>query len=161
MLRSEPASVRGSLPIVALVLRVALGAVFLFAAWSKLQQPWALFAMTIDSYGIFPEAGAVFIARSLPWVELALGLLLISGKFARIAASAASLLLLVFFALLVRSYVKGMQIDCGCFGIGEALTLRTLARDAILLIASLSLTAIAFGRAIFRRAGLVTPANGH
>ena len=37
-----------------LFLRLLLAAVFLYAAWSKLRQPWLLFAMSIDSYQLLP-----------------------------------------------------------------------------------------------------------
>ena len=127
-----------------LALRLFLGAVFLYAAWTKLQQPWALFALSIDAYGLLPEAAVIFVARTLPWAELLLGLLLISGKWVRVSTPAASAILLLFFVVLVRSYIKGLQIDCGCFGFGEALSPRTLARDGVLLLASLTLTLFAF-----------------
>ena len=40
--------------VLALILRVALGAIFVYAAWIKLREPWALFAMAIDSYQVLP-----------------------------------------------------------------------------------------------------------
>ena len=40
----------------ALVLRVVLGAIFVYAAWAKLRLPWQLFAMSIDSYQLLPPA---------------------------------------------------------------------------------------------------------
>jgi putative oxidoreductase len=129
-----------------LALRIVLGGVFLYAAWTKLAQPWALFALSIDAYGLLPEGAVIFVARTLPWVEVALGILLLSGKWLRISSPAASAILAVFFVVLVRSYLKGMQIDCGCFGFGEALSPRTLARDGALLAGSLALTALAFRR---------------
>ena len=48
-----------------------------------------------------------------------------------------------FFVLLVRAYLKGMQIDCGCFGSGDVISPRTLLRDGGLLAASLILVAVA------------------
>jgi hypothetical protein len=41
---------------------------------------------------------------------------------------------------MVRTYVKGMQIDCGCFGLGDPISPRTLARDGSLLAGYLFLT---------------------
>ena len=73
-----------------------------------------------------------------------LGLWLITGKWLRLSASAASLLLLAFMVVLVRSFALGMQIDCGCFGSGDPLSAYTLARDGTLLAASLLLTLLAF-----------------
>jgi uncharacterized membrane protein YphA (DoxX/SURF4 family) len=129
---------------VVLVLRLALGAVFAYAAWTKLRQPWELFAMSIDAYKVLPYGAVLVVARTLPWAELLIGLLLMAGRWLRVSTAAASLLLLVFFGLMVRAYAKGMQIDCGCFGLGDAISPRTLARDGALLAASLFLTWTSF-----------------
>jgi uncharacterized membrane protein YphA (DoxX/SURF4 family) len=130
-----------------LILRIALGVVFVYAAWTKLRESWVLFAMTVDAYGILPQWAVMVVARVLPWAELLLGLLLISGIWLRLSATAASVILLFFFTVLLRSYLKRMQIDCGCFGSGDIISPRTLTRDGLLLAASLSLTVIAFRRA--------------
>ena len=131
---------------IALLLRVVLGGIFLYAAWTKLKDPWALFAMAIDSYQVLPMWAVERVARTLPWVELLIGALLIAGRWLRTATSATSLLLLVFFGLMVRAYVKGMEIDCGCFGPGEAISWKTLLRDGSMLAGSLLLTAVTFVR---------------
>ncbi len=127
-----------------LALRVALGAVFVYAAWTKLRQPWELFAMSIDAYKVLPYGAVLVVARTLPWAELLIGLALMAGRWLRVSAAAASLLLLVFFALMVRAYVKGMQIDCGCFGLGDPISARTLVRDGGLLAGCLFLTWTSF-----------------
>ena len=33
---------------------------------------------------------------------------------------------MLFFGLMVRAYVRGETIDCGCFGPGEAISWKTL-----------------------------------
>jgi uncharacterized membrane protein YphA (DoxX/SURF4 family) len=127
--------------VAALVLRVVLGVIFVYAAWVKLREPWALFAMAIDSYQVLPVWAVELVARVLPWFELLLGILLIAGLWRRVSTAAASLLLVVFFSLMVRALAKGMQIDCGCFGPGERLSWITLVRDGALLATSLFLVA--------------------
>jgi uncharacterized membrane protein YphA (DoxX/SURF4 family) len=127
-----------------LVLRLGLGAVFGYAAWSKLREPWMLFAMSVDAYHVLPEWGAIAVARTLPWFELLLAVLLVTGLGKRITTVASSALLAAFFALMVRSYARGEGIDCGCFGPGEAISPVTLVRDGSLLAGSLLLTAAAF-----------------
>ena len=129
-----------------LALRIALGAVFVYAAWVKLHTPWQLFAGAIGDYKILPEWAVNPLARSLPWAELAIGLLLIAGFLLRAAATASSLLLLVFFSLMVRAYAFHMEISCGCFGPGELISWRTLLRDGSLLAASLAITWLSFAR---------------
>jgi len=135
-----------ALRALALLLRIALGGVFLYAAWVKLREPWQLFALAIDSYRILPLWAVEWTARTLPWFELAIGLALIVGRGLRVSATATSLLLLVFIGLLVRAKLKGMEISCGCFGNNEPLTWWTVLRDSSMLAVSLLLTAMAFGR---------------
>ena len=119
-----------------------LAIVFLYAAYTKLRQPWLLFAMSIDAYQILPEWAALMLGRILPWLELLLGLLLATGFGLRYAASGASILLAAFFAVMVRAYAMGMKIDCACFGFGEAIGPGTLARDGVLLALSVGLTVL-------------------
>ena len=126
-----------------IVLRVALGVVFLYAAYMKLREPWLMFAMSIDAYQILPEWAALTLGRILPWLELALGLLLATGFGLRYSAASASILLGVFFAVMVRAYVMGMKIDCACFGLGDVIGPRTLVRDGVLLVLSVGLTILA------------------
>jgi|HubBroStandDraft_1064217.scaffolds.fasta_scaffold11525_2 uncharacterized membrane protein YphA (DoxX/SURF4 family) len=126
-----------------LLLRLTIGAVFLYAAYTKLRDPWALFAMSVDSYKILPEWAVLAVARSLPWFELALGVVLVSGFVLRHASVVAAGLLAVFFTLMVVSYARGLTIDCGCFGPGEALGPKTLLRDGTLLSLAIVLAVLA------------------
>lgn len=135
-----------SLQIAALVLRVVLGGIFIYAGYVKLKEPWELFALAITGYQLLPLKAVEYVARGLPWFEVAVGLLLIAGVWLRAAATATSLLLLGFFALMVRAYAKGMTIDCGCFGSGDPISWKTLLRDGSMLAGSLFLTSMAFLR---------------
>ena len=124
---------------VVLTLRLLLGAVFVYAAYTKLRQSWLLFALSIDSYQLLPEWAVYAVARTLPIFELALGLLLIAGIWLRYLSILAAAILGLFFSVMVVSYFRGAGIDCGCFGVGEPLSAKTLARDGVLLAASLVL----------------------
>jgi putative oxidoreductase len=112
-----------------LIGRLILAAIFLYAAWVKLKEPWWMFAASIDSYQMVPPSISIFIARTLPWFELLLGLLLVIGFRLRWVAIASSALLLFFWLSMLRAWLKGMEIDCGCFGPGEAVSPKTLLRD--------------------------------
>jgi uncharacterized membrane protein YphA (DoxX/SURF4 family) len=139
-----------------LALRLILGAVFVYAAWVKLfgphwswpprLEPWELFALAISSYDILPLKAVEMAARTLPWVELAIGLMLLAGCGLRIAATVTSLLLLVFFTLMVRAFAQGKEISCGCFGPGEIISAWTLLRDGSMLAGAILLTWMAFQR---------------
>ena len=126
-----------------LVLRLLLAAVFLYAAYTKLRQPYLLFAMSIDAYQLFPEWAVLILGRTIPWLELLLGILLATGYKLRYAAAGATLLLGLFFGVMLQAYVKGMGIDCGCFGLGEKISPFTLTRDGLLVALCLTLVILA------------------
>ena len=128
-------------------LRLALGAVFLYAAYTKLRQSWLLFALSIDSYQMLPEWAVFALARTLPFLELMLGLLLIAGVWLRYLSIVAAAILALFFSVMVVSYFRGAGIDCGCFGVGEPLSVKTLVRDGALLAAAVALVVFTRQRA--------------
>jgi uncharacterized membrane protein YphA (DoxX/SURF4 family) len=129
-----------------LLLRLLLGAVFVYAAYTKLRDPWAVFAMSIDSYKLLPEWGVIAVARTLPWFEMLLGVILIIGIALRYTSIAGAALLGFFFVLMAISYARGLQIDCGCFGPGEALGPKTLVRDGTLVMLAIVLAVLAMRR---------------
>ena len=129
-----------------LLLRLLLGAVFVYAAYTKLRDPWAVFAMSIDSYKLLPEWGVIAVARTLPWFEMLLGVVLIIGIALRYTSIAGAALLGFFFVLMAISYARGLQIDCGCFGPGEALGPKTLVRDGTLVMLAIVLAVLAMRR---------------
>ncbi len=152
--------------------RLALGALFLFAAYGKLRPvdsaPFTLaslkitpnsldvsmmmFAMQIDSYQMLPSWGVMVLSHTLPWLELAIGLFLVSGLLLRWVSLLTTLLLAVFFSVLLHSYFAGLQINCGCFGPGtEALNGSRLLLEVLFLALALAVTIGAFLDARFRR----------
>ncbi len=146
--------------------RLALAGIFLYAAYAKLRPPasmpfslsalkisLSLFSMQVDSYQLLPPWAVSAVAHTLPWIELLLGVLLVTGYQLRYVTAAASVLLLVFFSIMARTYSKGLEINCGCFGPGETLGVKTLVRDGSLLALSLAVTAGAFF-AEHKKAGL-------
>lgn len=124
--------------------RVILGVIFVYAAYAKLKAPWVEFAGSLNAFEILPESALVPVAKTLPWGELALGVGLISGVFQRWFALIASLLLTLFFSVMLRSYIVGLKIDCGCFGPGDALGPKTLARDFSMLLLAVAVTVGSF-----------------
>lgn len=150
---SQAATSRSTWPRGLLLLgRLALGFVFLYAAYAKLHfdGAWHLsdyhffFAMMIDSYHILPFWGVQGMAHLLPWFELALGALLISGLALRWIGAATSGLLAVFIGAMVRAKLLGLEINCGCFGNNEKLGALTILRDSSLLVLALAVTVGAF-----------------
>jgi uncharacterized membrane protein YphA (DoxX/SURF4 family) len=123
-----------------LAIRVVLGAVFVYGGYVKLRAPWALFGMAIDSYHLVPLRYIEPLARTIPWFEVALGLLLIFGWLLRISLTTVSLTLAIFFAAMLHAFLNHQEINCGCFGPGEPISKWTLLRDGSMLAGSLFLT---------------------
>jgi len=96
--------------------RLGLAAIFLYAGYAKLREPWLQFAISIDSFKAVPESWLEPMARLLPWCEVALGIALLSGILARWFSLIATLMLGLFFSVGVRAFAKGLTVDCGCFG---------------------------------------------
>jgi len=124
--------------------RILVGAILVYAAWAKLRVSWLVFAGSLSGYQLLPDNLLEPIARTLPWFELALGIVLMSGVLLRWSALVSTLLLGAFFGVMIRSYAAGLKIDCGCFGPGEALGPKTLIRDGSLVALSLAVTIGAF-----------------
>jgi len=119
------------LRILTLIFRIALGGLFAYAGYVKLREP-LLFEMAVDAYRLLPPWGVIAVARTLPWVEVALGAMLLIGWQLKYVASVAALLLGVFVAMMAITYSRGTEASCGCFGFGEKIGPLTLARDTLL-----------------------------
>jgi putative oxidoreductase len=138
--------------------RIALGAIFVYAAYAKLHfnGAWHLrdyyffFAMGIDSYKMLPLTVVEWMAKILPWVELGLGALLIIGAGVRWVGIAASALLVVFMIALAHAAMGGLEINCGCFGNNSVKPSTELARDVGLLAVAVGVT---LGGFLSHRAG--------
>jgi uncharacterized membrane protein YphA (DoxX/SURF4 family) len=113
--------------------RIILGGVFLYAAYTKLQDPLQ-FAANLTAYQLFPDSVIIPVTYYFPWVEIALALFLLAGWKLRYFAIATTGLLSFFIILLTVTYARGINADCGCFGHGGPITPLTLARDASILL---------------------------
>ena len=98
-----------------LVLRLALGGIFITAGIAKLSNQ-AEFTNAVIGYGILPDSLARLYGSVLPWAELTIGFCLILGLFTRIASGLVLPVALSF--LIANSYAiyRQFQDDCGCFG---------------------------------------------
>jgi len=138
--------------------RIVLGAIFLYAAYAKLHfnGSWHLgdyyfiFAMGIDSYKMLPLSIVEWMARILPWVEVAVGAMLIIGVGVRWAALTVTGLLIMFMIALTHAALGGLEINCGCFGNNSVKPSHELILDGSLLAVALAVT---FGGFLSQRAG--------
>src|SRR5256884_4089709 len=104
----------------------------------------ATFAEQVESYKLLSPAGVAFVAHTLPFAEILLGLLLLIGWGLRIWASLVTLLMLGFLTLVTRAYLLHMNINCGCFAIPEPLTITTVIRDSLFALLAVLMTSFAF-----------------
>lgn len=103
--------------------RLLLGAVILYAGVIKAAAPAEEFAYAIESYKVVPAWLALVTAYVLPWIEIALGALLLSAVCMRLALAATVGLLIIFEALLLSVIIRKIPVaSCGCFGSSFAMS---------------------------------------
>jgi uncharacterized membrane protein YphA (DoxX/SURF4 family) len=158
MMQSSPMNFRR---LVIWIGRLVLGGIFIYAGYSKIFLPnfmfrplFALrfslatnlsnFAFQVESYKLLSPAGVSFVAHTLPFTEIVLGLLLFLGWRLRIWATLITLLILGFLAAVSRAYLLHMDINCGCFAAPEPLTGWTVVRDSALAALAVVMTVFAY-----------------
>ncbi|GAA1983217.1 MauE/DoxX family redox-associated membrane protein [Kitasatospora viridis] len=99
--------------------RLGLAVVWAWAGLAKISDP-AVAAQAVRAYRILPEGLVKPVGYGLPFLELALALLLVLGLGTRIVAVISIVLLLTFIAGISSAWARGISIDCGCFGGGGA-----------------------------------------
>jgi uncharacterized membrane protein YphA (DoxX/SURF4 family) len=104
-------------PFITLLCRLLLGGVLLVAGGLKAFKP-SESAGAVAAYKILPTDIAHLIGYALPWLEVALGILLIIGLTTRLAAIAGTAVMIIFIAAIISVWARGILIDCGCFGGG-------------------------------------------
>ncbi|WP_054056318.1 MauE/DoxX family redox-associated membrane protein [Alloactinosynnema sp. L-07] len=127
------------------LLRLGLAAVWLVSGWIKVSDPNQTF-IAVQAFDVLPGPLVSVVAAGLPFLELALGLLLLLGLGTRLVAVVSGLVLLAFIAGVAQSWARGLSIDCGCFGGGGPVTEgqtkypQELARDIGFLVMAVWLT---------------------
>ena len=161
MMQSSPLNFRR---IIIWIGRLLLGGIFLYAGYAKLTYPnhtlwpWFMlkfsvlanlstFAFQVESYQVLGPGGSSFVAHTLPFIEMVLGLLLLIGWKFRIWAAMVTAILVGFLTLVTRAYLLHMDINCGCFATPEPLTGMTVLRDSALLALAMVTTVFAFQEA--------------
>ena len=122
-------------------LQMMLGAVFAYAGVIKIQEA-ADFADAITGFRLLPSGLSDLLALGLPPFEILLGAWLVVGWKRRTAAFCTLVLCGIFLLALVSAEVRGIAVDCGCFGTaagslsaGQRLWL-SIGRDMALLVAA-------------------------
>lgn len=128
--------------------RLSLGVIFLAASYDKILHPQA-FSLAVYQYQILPDSLVNLVALILPWLELLLGLSLMTNVWLPGAGVLSASLMIAFTGSLLFNHLRGLDIHCGCFSTdvsdGPA-GLWTIVRDVIFLAMTLYLLAAIFSR---------------
>jgi len=158
MMQSTPLNLRRAIIWIG---RLVLCGIFIYAGYSKAFLPnhilWPLlflkfsistnlanFALQVEAFKLLPPWGVQFVAHTLPFAEIVLGLLVLIGWRLRIWASLLTLIMLGFFVVVLRAYLLHMDINCGCFATPEPIGPRKVLEDAALSALALLMTYLAF-----------------
>ena len=113
--------------------RLIVGGVFIYAGILKIIDPLG-FAQNILNYKVVPSGPSLLVALVLPWMEVLAGFGLVAGLFKRTCAQIISLMLVGFIVLVAITMIRGLDVDCGCFGtFSRKADWRLIIEDAILL----------------------------
>ena len=117
------------------VLRLVVGGVFVYAGVLKILDP-AQFANDVANYRLLPSALVNFVAITLPWVETVAGILMVMGFWLPGSALVITGLMGVFLVAIGQALMRGLDIQCGCFGTIRAgkIDAKTLVFDVALFV---------------------------
>ena len=134
MARSLPRWIASRLDPVELLLRLALGGLFVYAAIPKLIDPLN-FADKVRNFRLIGDPWVAWSAMGLPVLELAVGLCVLLRVLYPGALIVISGMLAVFIPALVSLLVRGIDEDCGCLSAKLTPDLQILVDVALLAIA--------------------------
>jgi uncharacterized membrane protein YphA (DoxX/SURF4 family) len=138
-----PTGQGSALSWIGFAIRLAGALIWIIAGASKLPDLGA-FAAQVERYQILPHVLAVPLAFILPFFEVFLGLYLGAGLFVRASALAGTILFVIFLAAQIQALIRGLTLDCGCFGALSKSTVGpwTLLRDTALGIPTFLMLAL-------------------
>lgn len=115
--------------VLALLFRLYLGGIFVYASMYKISFPGE-FAQSVASYQIVPHWGVNLMAVIMPWLELICGILLIAGIRSKAAAAIIGGMLTIFALAIFTALVRDIPVGCGCFqAVADPISWKTFARD--------------------------------
>jgi len=105
-----------------IILRFGFGILLIFSSYAKIIHPWE-FSFDVENYRVVGEGLSRLTAVWLPYLELILALFLISGLWIKAVVVINYLLMQAFFVLVLQAYIRGLDINCGCFNPGGESTI--------------------------------------
>ena len=106
--------------MITILVSAVLGGLLLLAGVPKLRDRKGGLS-AVQGYRLLPEVAERFVATTLPYIEILLGIALVVGIGAPFVPAAAAVLFLVFFVALSVNLLRGRRdLECGCFGFTNA-----------------------------------------
>ena len=99
--------------------QIAIGVTFAVAGLAKLGD-LRVFADQIHNFRLIPVFAENLLAFSLPWIEVVAALALVLNIRARAGAVVVTGLMGIFTLAVVAALLRGLDIECGCFGTADA-----------------------------------------
>ena len=141
----EESTIRSTNPLTILLtnkvfifaLRIVLGGMFIYSSIHKIWSPGE-FAIAIRGYELLPVGLTNLFALLIAWSEALAGIMLILGVMTKKAAGAILLMLVMFTVAVLATMIKGLVIDCGCFGAddNQSTSLPLVIRNLFLIAAA-------------------------
>ncbi len=121
---------------------IALALFFVVSGLAKLLVGHAAFARAIERYELIPSRLANPLARTLPPVEIAVGVASLIPATAQAATALMALLLVVFSAAIGMNLVRGRIHECGCLGdlSPRRISWKIVLQNGVIAVAALSAT---------------------
>ena len=106
-------------PALVRLCQIVIGVLFAWAALAKIGDAQG-FAAQVHNFRMMPVAFENIVAVTLPWIELVAAMALVLNIRARSGALLVFAMLAVFTAAIVVALLRGLDIECGCFGTADA-----------------------------------------
>ncbi len=116
------------------IVALLFGALFIWSGVAKLKDPIS-FADNVRNFQVIGDPIAPAVALFLPWVEVFAGIALMSGRFAKGGAFIITGLMVFFTLLMGISWIRGLDITCGCFGDNDIVNYPVKMTQNIILLA--------------------------
>jgi uncharacterized membrane protein YphA (DoxX/SURF4 family) len=121
--------------------RLVIAGILLYAGFMKAAGPSAEFAALLETYKLFPSSFLSPLSLVVPYVEMWVGLFLLTGFYTRLSALAAALLFAGFIFAVGSALLRGIDLaSCGCFGAESLAPRYTIVLDLFCL--GLALTTV-------------------
>jgi hypothetical protein len=132
-----PFCVRPYARALALVLSILLAVIWIQSAIAHTSNPY-FFLSSVYKYKLTGPSVGRYVSILLPSLQFVLAICLLARVFVRGALLTTGILLTVFACIQVSALVRGIKIDCGCFGPANS---TPIGQSSVAIVISLSFCA--------------------